>query len=185
MITLEQLPLYLTPLEDMKKICMSRAHGSIYRTGNTAIKVAHHWTQSGVKLLNGFEGTKRAIRESRIHNHLYEQEGITVPQSYGAFKFKKYDEEFPGFTMDFIDGFDIRYLSKAQQDSLHQRIFPQLKIAKQLGYQPSSDVLDNAIWVPKQARIYLIDFTLWQITNPNLREVIEGDLEEEELEESA
>lgn len=87
-----------------------------------------------------------------------------IPKAYEIDDYKKYGETFHFFTLDYIDGYNLKQIIKARnvdiQDSINivMIILKNLKIIYDYGYIYSDIKLENIMISKRDRKVYLIDF---------------------------
>ncbi len=121
---------------------------------------------------------ERIRKEHEIARKLYEQD-ISVPKPYGIFNLKQPNDDekdwaplglpckYPAFVMEYINGSipHPKYLSYAVQRKIDELVQIERKKVNDLHlFKPEdADGWENTLWCPSQEKIYLIDFTQWEI----------------------
>ena len=133
---------------------------SIYRVDNKAIKIYKPHISS----------KKIAIQDYTNLKTLYEN-GRPFPKPIGAFEFnlEGQDKSSPGIAMNFIEGgINLREISdKGLKKQLRNLKQEELKICEDLGFKIWDDVDANALWVPAEEKLYLLDVTNWSFKSTN------------------
>lgn len=167
----------MTPTEN-RQFIGDGADGLVYRLGDDRV-AKFQYAREGLKSLfwKVSPTGERIQQEYEISRILYEN-GVSVPEPYGIFKLKKPDEEdnlvpfflqdkYPAFVMEYVEGQipNPKYLSVPFQRKIDELVKIEREKVKDLGlFQPEdADGWENTLWCPSKEKIYLIDFTQWEI----------------------
>ena len=133
--------------------------GVVYRIGSNshcAIKMAHNddeWTR------DSFDN------EYNMARALYHCK-VSVPKPFGLTRIINPETKkvVPGFLMQYVDGQTIfKIIPGELKEKIIQLRDREVTYAKRIGFIPvDEDYPENAIWHPKEEKIYLIDFALWK-----------------------
>jgi len=151
--------------------------GILYRLSDDKVAKFEHPTTLWEQILGCKVGGKGDLvrKEANIVKHLYEN-GVSVPTPYGVFEFKPARTErwteiglprkFPAFVMQYIEGVvpHPKYLDSDTQDRVSELVEVEREKVRKLDRIKSFDAMgwENTIWVPKEDKIYLIDFSKWE-----------------------
>jgi len=162
--------------EEMRLISDSGADGPVYRISDSKaakFEWARDWTRSFTYV--SFSG-KVIQNEFEVCRALYEH-GVSVPKPYGVFRLRQPDESagpfrmrFPAFVMDYLDGSvpHPKYLQPEVQEKVEGLVKIERERVRDLGFV-TDDAMgwENTIWVPSMEKIFLIDFSRWQLPGSN------------------
>lgn len=129
--------------------------GKVYRIGETpyAIKISHRGTR------DSFDN------EYNMARALYHCK-VSVPKPFGLTRIINPETKkvVPGFLMQYVDGQTIfKIIPGELKEKVIQLRDREVAYAKRIGFIPvDEDYPENAIWHPKEEKIYLIDFALWK-----------------------
>ncbi len=167
----------MTPTENMQFIG-DGADGLVYKLGDGRV-AKFQYAREGLKSLfwKVSPTGERIQKEYEIARRLYEK-GVSVPEPYGIFKLKKPDEEddwalfclthkYPAFVMEYVNGLipNPKYLSVPVQRKIDELVnIEREKVADLRLFKPNdADGWENTLWCPSEEKVYLIDFTQWEI----------------------
>jgi len=147
----------------------SGSDGPVYRISDD--KVAKFEWAGGLGVPGGFFAVspigKRIQNESEVCKFLYEN-GVSVPKPYGIFRIKQPRGEmwsaigvprrFPAFVMEYLDAGGPR------PENISELVEKERQKAITLGFKlHDAGYSDNTLWVPNRQKVYLIDFSKWQL----------------------
>jgi len=133
----------------------SGIHGIVYKFDSKfVVKVNHPW----------IDCEERLEYEFRVQNDLYNQ-GRNVPFPVGIFYMNSLEPRNGvrrfGFMMQYLQGIS----GEKTEGSLKQKVKflyqEELDRCRKLGYTPIDFKLQNSFYVPKEDKVYLLDFRLW------------------------
>lgn len=125
----------------------------------------------------------RIQHEHDICKYLYDND-INVPEPFGVFKFKIFNDKwrkfgifprrFPAFVMQYINGTSTgpEDCPEETQRAIDQAFSVELEKVKALDVIPSDHRLGNAIWVPEEKKLYLLDFEQWRFPGESLSDFL-------------
>jgi len=123
---------------------------------------------------------RRVQHEHDICRYLYDND-VNVPEPIGVFKFKSFDWEwnpflrFPAFVMKYIAGGVSampRYCDTEKQGAIDKAYREELEKVKDLDVVPGDLDLENVLWVPKEKKLYLLDFGKWMFEGESFRDIL-------------
>ena len=129
------------------------AHGEVYRISDRHVaKIDYHEFSLGT-----------LEKELEISRELFNG-GISVPRPEGIFsvKISKYFSLINGFVMEYIRGKEGDKVRNKYMDHVTGLINIEIEKVIKLGFCPLDFGLHNSIYVPKEDRVYLIDFAFWK-----------------------
>ena len=160
----------------MQPLSLSGADGPVYRISED--KVAKFGWANGnwESLVYAVSPVGEVVqKEYEICKALYEK-GVSVPQPYGVFRLKQPADEawslgifptrFPAFIMEYLDGGvpNSKYLKPEAIGKVEELVKIERDKVRDLGFI-TSDAMgwENTIWVPSKEKIFLIDFSRWEL----------------------
>lgn len=152
------------------------ADGLVYKLGDDKV-AKFQWPTNWESWLWRVSPSGNKIRkEYEIARELYDA-GISVPNPYGVFKLRKPKGEdwseiwvprrYPAFVMEYKEGGIPypKYLDFSTQRKIEELVRIEREKVADLGFRTSDSLgWENTLWVPKEERIYLIDFTRWELS---------------------
>lgn len=161
-------------IEQMQRLS-SEADGLLYRLGDDKVAKFQWPTDRESWLWRVSPSGNRIRQEYEITRRLYEG-GVSVPRPYGIFKLRNpkgeqwaelwFPREYPAFVMEYIKGGvpHPKYLPQTIHRKIDELVAIEREKVRKLGFR-TSDALgwENTLWAPEEEKIYLIDFTRWEL----------------------
>ncbi|MGV8152236.1 MAG: hypothetical protein ACP5OG_04075 [Candidatus Nanoarchaeia archaeon] len=113
-----------------------------------------------------FNNVKALAKEYLIAKMLNEN-NVNAAYPYGLFGLEFKNNTRPAYVMEYLDGDNLyklsRKLSLGEMSRLEQKMFQEIYKVGELGIGVWDDMPRNAIWTPKNDKVYLIDFADWTL----------------------
>jgi hypothetical protein len=150
-------------------------YAKVYRlNSNKAVKIPIYFPDGDTKnekLTSDDSVTLKLEKEFETHKYFYDffkdNSEINIVKPYGIYALKNLQDEryYPGIVMDFLDGKRVSELKEYKEKGIDNLTRKQWKIANEKGIFPLEFNLENAIWVSKEEKVYLIDLDNWRFMN--------------------
>ncbi len=131
-----------------------------------AVKTFWGWSNWDTVQENEQMELMKELHKELETQRLFYDSGITVPKPEGIFgvtirNFPYFESRrVPGFVMQYIPGVMVDQMFRTKFHSeVDQKHREEREKAMALGYVPGE--AHNAIWNPKERKVYLIDFRFW------------------------
>ncbi len=126
--------------------------GDVYRMeDNKVCKILKN--KSLIDLCREYSNQKNAFREE-----------IKVPEPYGVYKIKIFGKTMPGLIMDDLGDLTLNKLNDDLRKKALEQFWEEFDNALKKGFFPQDhNYINNAIYVPKENQVYLIDCGFWHI----------------------